>query len=88
MTTASVQDDLDIRRMLALYCHRCDDGAFDAVVSLFTADGALIYGERKAHGPAEIRAFFDEFQGTPDKRGKHLTMNIRPRVPTATSLSR
>ncbi|MGE0387400.1 MAG: nuclear transport factor 2 family protein [Gammaproteobacteria bacterium] len=75
MRPASVQDDLDVRRLLATYCHLCDDGLFDAVVALFTPDGSLAYGAYLAEGAAAIRAFFQDFQGDPEKRGKHLTMN-------------
>lgn len=76
MKQASLQDELNVRRMLATYCHLCDDAAFDAVAALFTPDAALIYGEREAYGSKQIRAFFDEFQGEPERRGKHLQMNI------------
>lgn len=76
MKRASMQDELDVRRVMARYCHLCDDSDFDALVALFTADAALIYGGREACGSEEIRAFFDEFQGAPERRGKHLQMNI------------
>jgi ketosteroid isomerase-like protein len=76
MKQASVQDELDVRRLMATYCHLCDDAAFDAVVGLFTPDAALVYGEREAHGSEEIRAFFEEFQGELERRGKHLQMNV------------
>ncbi len=76
MKRASVQDELEVRRAMATYCHLCDDSDFDAVVALFTADAALIYGEREAYGSEQIRAFFAEFQGDPERKGKHLQMNI------------
>jgi 3-phenylpropionate/cinnamic acid dioxygenase small subunit len=73
--TALLTDELEIRRVLALYCHRCDDGDFDALLDLFASDGEFVYGARACRGRGELRAFFDEMQGTPAQRGKHLTLN-------------
>jgi ketosteroid isomerase-like protein len=73
--TAAITDELEIRRVLALYCHRCDDGDFDALLDLFSADSEMVYGERTCRGRAQLREFFDEMQGKPAQRGKHLTLN-------------
>jgi hypothetical protein len=70
-----VAADLAIRRVLAAYCHRCDDGELDAVVDLFTADGVFASGAAVAHGHDAIRDFFLERQGRPEQRGRHLTVN-------------
>jgi SnoaL-like domain len=70
-----VTDEQQIRRVLAQYCHHCDDGDFDALLRLFAADAELVYGERFCRGRAEVRAFFEELQGTAVQRGKHITAN-------------
>jgi ketosteroid isomerase-like protein len=68
-------DELEIRRTLAEYCHRCDDGDFEGLVALFASDAVLVHGNVRASGHAEVRDFFVERQGLPVQRGKHLTMN-------------
>ena len=68
-------DEQEIRRVLAQYCHRCDDGDFDALLELFAADAELVYGERVCRGRAQVLAFYEELQGNPGQRGKHLTSN-------------
>jgi len=70
-----VTDEQQIRRVLALYCHRCDDGDFAALLALFAADAELVYRDRHCRGRAQVRAFFDELQGEPAQRGKHITSN-------------
>jgi ketosteroid isomerase-like protein len=48
-----------IRETVARYAHRVDGGRFDALVTLFTADGVLeVEGEVVAKGHAELREFF------------------------------
>ena len=68
-------DEQEIRRVLAQYCHHCDDGDFDALLELFAADAELTYRERSCRGRAQVRAFYDELQGKPEQRGKHMTAN-------------
>ena len=68
-------DEQEIRRLLAQYCHHCDDGDFGALLQLFAADAELVYGERLCRGRAEVRAFFEDLQGTAVQRGKHITAN-------------
>jgi ketosteroid isomerase-like protein len=67
--------ELAIRRVLATYCHRCDDGDLDAVVELFTSDGVFSSGDVVARGRAALRDFFDARQGRAEQRGRHLTVN-------------
>jgi uncharacterized protein (TIGR02246 family) len=67
-------DESAIRSVLARYCHTCDDGAFDALVALFTADGSFSYAGRTVAGRAALAAYFAEVQ-TPERRGKHLVAN-------------
>ncbi len=73
--TSSVQDQLEIRQILARYCHHCDDADFGALVSLFAADGEFVYGGRASRGSDELLAFFEKAQGRARQRGKHLTLN-------------
>jgi 3-phenylpropionate/cinnamic acid dioxygenase small subunit len=74
MASSPVTDELEIQRVLAQYCHRCDDGDFDALLALFAADEELVYGDRVCRGREELLRFFQEMQG-PAQRGKHLTLN-------------
>jgi 3-phenylpropionate/cinnamic acid dioxygenase small subunit len=71
-----VSDEQEIERVLAHYCHRCDDGDFAALLDLFAADAELVYGERLCRGRTQILAFFEDLQGKPDQRGKHVTSNV------------
>lgn len=75
MDTRRVADELAIRGLLATYCHRCDDGRLADVVDLFLPDGAFVHGETSATGHAALRAFFEDRQGQPEQRGRHLTVN-------------
>ncbi|MBL7491163.1 nuclear transport factor 2 family protein [Frankia sp. AgB1.9] len=68
-------DQFAIHMTLARYCHRCDDADFEGLVALFTADAVFTYGNRSAHGSAELLAFFRDTQSRPQQRGKHLTVN-------------
>lgn len=81
---SSVQDELDIRRVLALYCHRCDDRQFGALAELFALDGRFTFGAADAAGRPDILAWF-ESNNPPDQAGKHLTLNsvVDIRRPTA-----
>ena len=70
----ALHDELAIRRTLALYCHRCDDGDFAELVDQFTTDGSFAYLGEVVTGREQLRAWFESKQ-PPDRRGKHLTMN-------------
>lgn len=76
MNLTGLIDDLAIRRTLAEYCHLCDAGEFEALLERFSPDGEIVYGARVARGRKELQAFFQEFQGQPERMGKHLTTNI------------
>ncbi len=69
-----VGHELAIRRVLASYCLRLDDGQFGALAELFTPDGSFSYGGTAVSGPAAIEAWFTTNQ-PPARRGKHLTLN-------------
>lgn len=75
MDLTRIADELAVRELLAAYCHRVDDGLFDALVELFTPDGAFVRGKRAYEGRAALLAFFGARQGTPEQRGRHLTLN-------------
>jgi uncharacterized protein (TIGR02246 family) len=66
--------DRDIARVLAEYCHYCDDGDFDALLDRFTDDAEFLFAGRAVHGRDELRAWFDKTQ-SPPRRGKHVTAN-------------
>jgi hypothetical protein len=72
---ARLADELAVQRLLASYCHRCDDAEFDALVDLFAPDGVFAMGDVSARGRTELLAFFHERQGPPERRGRHLTLN-------------
>ena len=68
--------ELAIHRLFAAYCHRCDDGEFDALVDLFQPDGEFVVGGDVARGRAELLEFFQVRQGRPQQRGRHVTVNV------------
>jgi SnoaL-like domain len=71
---SSVQDERDIGRLLALYCHHCDDRDFGALADLFCPDGRFTFGDVDAAGRLAIVEWF-EANNPPHPRGKHLTLN-------------
>src|SRR5271163_1786842 len=85
---SSVQDELDIRRTLAVYCHLCDDRQFGALAKLFSPDGRFTFGAANAVGRPDILAWF-ESNNPPDQAGKHLTLNSVVEIsrPTANAIS-
>ena len=72
--TTAFEDDRAIRRVLAEYCHSCDDGDFDALLECFTTDAEFVFAERVVAGRDALRAWFEKTQRA-DRRGKHLTTN-------------
>lgn len=76
MDVKRITDELAIRGVLAAYCHRVDDARTAELLELFTADGAFVRGAREIVGHAALQAFFGRSQGlTPEKRGRHLTLD-------------
>jgi ketosteroid isomerase-like protein len=73
--TPRVADELGVRRTIAEYCHRVDDGEFAALVDLFTPDAELVYGALTMQGSDALLQFFSERQARPEQRGRHLTLN-------------
>lgn len=75
MDARRVADELSIRRLLAAYCHLCDDGRFSELVDLFAPGASFVHGATTLAGHAALRDFFEERQGRPEQRGRHLTLN-------------
>jgi ketosteroid isomerase-like protein len=75
MNDPAVADELAIRRTIAEYCHRVDDGEFAALVDLFTPDAELVFGALAMQGSDALLQFFSERQARPEQRGRHLTLN-------------
>ena len=70
------QDDRRaIARLLAEYCHLCDDGDFDALVDRFTIDGSFVLFGQETTGREALRRWYEEMQ-RPERRGKHITGNM------------
>jgi ketosteroid isomerase-like protein len=76
VTEEAVAAELGVRRALAEYCHRVDDGELAALVALFTPDGELHFGRLTLQGPDALMEFFTKRQGRPEQRGRHLTVNV------------
>ncbi len=70
-----MQDELEIRRVLAEYCQRCDDGEFVALVDCFTDDGSFVFAGRVQTGREALLQWFEATQA-PGHRGKHITANV------------
>jgi hypothetical protein len=89
MNDGTLAAELAIRRAIAEYCHRVDDGRFAELVELFAPDAELVYGTIAPRGAEELLTFFTERQARPEQRGRHLTLNTVVDVGdgTATALS-
>lgn len=81
-----------IRRTLARYCQRCDDGDFEAFAELFAADAVFTvrgFGEPRV-GRDAIKAFMADSM-PPEKRGKHVMgqsdIDVDPAAGTAAVVS-
>lgn len=66
-----LESEAGIRRTLALYCQRCDDGDFDAFAELFVADATFSVLGNDHVGREAIKDWMSEAQ-RPEARGKHL----------------
>ena len=60
-----------IRRTLARYCQRCDDGNWDGFADVFERDAAFTVMGQDHVGRDSIRAFM-EASLPPERRGKHF----------------
>jgi uncharacterized protein (TIGR02246 family) len=69
-----VSDQDDLATLIALYCHFCDDGRFDAFAELFTEDAEFVVMGKVHVGRDAIRTFMEAAQ-PPQRRGKHITSN-------------
>jgi ketosteroid isomerase-like protein len=69
-----MDDERAIRRLMALYCHLVDDGAFDQIPQLWADDAELVLRGETATGPAAIAAVISGLQ-TPERRGIHVGAN-------------
>lgn len=79
MTSSGPGDRIAVLDVLARYCHTCDDGDFEALRALFTADGTFRYAGSVVTGREDLLAYFTQVQ-TPERRGKHLTANTVVRI--------
>jgi uncharacterized protein (TIGR02246 family) len=68
------EDEDGIRRTIAEYSQRCDDGHFDRWAELFTEDARLVFGEQTTEGRTAIKTYMEGLQ-PPAARGKHITAN-------------
>jgi hypothetical protein len=75
MAGTQIADELAIRQLLAAYCHHCDDGRFSELLELFAPEASFVRGTTMLSGRAALRAFFEDRQGRPELRGRHLTLN-------------
>ena len=56
------------------YCHHLDDGDFSGLSHRFTEDGSYTYGT--AHVSGRDSGIVVREMNPPERRGKHLTMNV------------
>lgn len=76
--SSPLQDEFEVHRLLAEYCHLCDDGNFDALLDCFEED-AFVFGKSTASGREELFKWFETTQ-SPGRRGKHITANVIVKV--------
>jgi 3-phenylpropionate/cinnamic acid dioxygenase small subunit len=60
-----------IRRVLARYCHYCDEGRFDLWSDLFTEGATFTVLGRTYEGRDNLRGFIADAQ-PPERRGRHV----------------
>jgi 3-phenylpropionate/cinnamic acid dioxygenase small subunit len=70
-------DEAAITRLLTEYCFTCDDARFDDLGECFTEDATVLVPGAVVEGRAAIVAWFEQAQGHPKQRGKHLTSNVQ-----------
>jgi len=68
------EDEDQIRRTLAEYSQRCDDGRFDEWADLFTEDARFILSGQVTEGRESIRVLMTAMMPA-DRRGQHVTSN-------------
>lgn len=64
-----------IRRVIAAYCHSCDEGRFADYAQLFAPDATVVLPGQEVTGRAAIQAWITAGQ-PPHKRGMHVTTNV------------
>lgn len=64
-----------IGRLVARYCHLLDDGRWDEFARLWTEDAELVLRGETTRGRSAIRASIEASQ-PPERRGRHLTVNL------------
>jgi uncharacterized protein (TIGR02246 family) len=69
-----LEDIHEIGQLRARYCQYLDDGRWDELAELFTADGAFV-GLSTARGRDELRTFFAELQRGPLQAWWHFSSN-------------
>jgi uncharacterized protein (TIGR02246 family) len=72
-----VNDHEAIRRALAEYCARFDDGDLEGWADLFRGDGVLCVGDRRITGRTALLGMAAEAAPGVLGRTKHLTLNSR-----------
>jgi 3-phenylpropionate/cinnamic acid dioxygenase small subunit len=75
MDRSAVGDEAEIHRLLARYCHCCDDGEFGTLSELFVEEGSFVFAEWAPTGRDALQRWFESSQ-PPERRGKHLTSNV------------
>jgi hypothetical protein len=75
MDRSELWDEAEIHRLLARYCHCCDDGEFGSLSELFLEGGSFVFAEWAPTGRDALRRWFESSQ-PPERRGKHLTSNV------------
>ena len=70
-TTNAVEDELEIRRLLAHYCHVLDDGHFDRLGEVFSERGAFLIDGEGPRGLGPLIAHLRVVQAD-GRRGVHI----------------
>lgn len=65
-----------IRRLMAAYCHRIDDGDFDGWAALFAQDAVLTIGRSEYAGRAAIREWAETSMAAAEEATRHIVANL------------
>lgn len=74
-----------IRRLMAAYCHRIDDGDLAGWASLFTGDATLAIGRHEYGGRPAIREWAESSLAGAPEASRHMVTNAEIEIDGATA---
>ena len=83
-----MNDDAEIRNMVALYAQRLDGNDPEAFVQLFTEDGHFISSTNDQQGHAALRTFIERtYANRGDKQSRRISGNVMVQIDGDTAVA-